>query len=142
MSLIDPRVPPDMAKAISDYGVEATEILQAFINTVEAEKPPPVIYHYTNDAGLAGIIETGRLWFSDIFGLNDPSELRHGLSIGIELLKSRITGARPEIATFASMFERFDLDAGIEEAGHFFICCLSADGDDLGQWRAYADDGQ
>jgi hypothetical protein len=142
MSLIDPRVPPDMAKAISDYGVEATEILQAFINTVEAEKPPPVIYHYTNDAGLAGIIETGRLWFSDIFGLNDPSELRHGLSIGIELLKSRITGARPEIATFASMFERFDLDAGIEEAGHFFICCFSADGDDLGQWRAYADDGQ
>ena len=96
-----------MAKAISDYGVEAGgggEILQAFINTVEAEKPPPVIYHYTNDAGLAGIIETGRLWFSDIFGLNDPSELRHGLSIGIELLKSRITGARPEVATFASMF--------------------------------------
>jgi hypothetical protein len=53
MSLIDPRVPPDMAKAISDYGVEATEILQAFINTVEAEKPPPVIYHYTNDAPVS-----------------------------------------------------------------------------------------
>jgi hypothetical protein len=38
--------------------------------------------------------------------------------------------------------ERFDVDAGIEAAGHFFICCFSGDGDDLGQWRAYADDGR
>jgi hypothetical protein len=82
------------------------------------------------------------LWFSDIFGLNDPSELRHGLKVAIDVLKSRITDARPEIATFASQLERFDIDAGIEAAGHFFICCFSGDGDDLGQWRAYADDGR
>ena len=142
MARTDPRIPRGMAKAIVRYDAEATKILQAFINTVEAKKPSPILYHYTNDAGLAGIIESGKLWFSDIFALNDPSELRHGLGIAIGLLKSRATDARPEIATFASMFERFDLDAGIEAAGHFFICCFSADGDDLGQWRAYADNGQ
>jgi hypothetical protein len=136
MPRTDPRIPRDMARAILRYEAEATKILQAFVNTVETKKPPPILYHYTNDAGLAGIIESGRLWFSDIFALNDPSELRHGLGIAIDLLKSRATDARPEIATFASMFERFDLDAGIEAAGHFFICCFSADGDDLGQWRA------
>ena len=79
---------------------------------------------------------------SDIFALNDPSELRHGLGIAIDLLKSTATDARPEVATFASMFERFDLDAAIEATGHFFICCFSGDGDDLGQWRAYADNGR
>lgn len=131
-----------MAKAIGRYDAEATKILQTFINKVEARKPPAVLYHYTDEAGLAGIIESGKLWFSDIFALNDPSELRHGLRIAIDLLKSRATRERPEIATFASMFERFDLDAGIEAAGHFFICCFSADGDDLGQWRAYANNGQ
>jgi hypothetical protein len=131
-----------MARAILRCDAEATKILHAFIKTVESKKPPPMLYHYTNDAGLAGIIESGRLWFSDIFSLNDPSELRHGLSIAINLLKSRASTARPEVATFASMFERFDLDAGIEAAGHFFICCFSGDGDDLGQWRAYADNGQ
>jgi hypothetical protein len=131
-----------MAKAIVEYDAEATKILQAFLNTVEAKKPPPLLYHYTNNAGLAGIVESGRLWFADIFAQNDPSELRHGLGIAINLLKSRATDARPEIATFASQFERFDLDAGIEAAGHFFICCFSSDGDDLGQWRAYADNGQ
>jgi hypothetical protein len=137
-----PRIPRDMVKAILGYDAEATKILQAFVNTIEAKKPPPVVYHYTNDAGFAGIIESGQLWFSDIFALNDPSELRHGLGIAIDRLKSMSTDARPEIATFASMFERFDFDAGIEAAGHFFICCFSADGDDLGQWRAYADNGQ
>ena len=142
MPRTDPRVPSKMAQAILKYDAEATKILQAFLNTVEARKPPPILYHYTNDAGLAGIIEGGKLWFSDIFAQNDPSELRHGLGIAIDLLKSKATDARPEIATFASMFERFDLDAGIEAAGHFFICCFSADGDDLGQWRAYADNGQ
>jgi Protein of unknown function (DUF2971) len=136
------RIPRDMAKAIAWYDAEATKILQAFVNRIEAKKAPPVLYHYTNNAGLAGIIESGRLWFSDIFALNDPSELRHGLGIAIDLLKSRATDARPEITTFASMLERFDLDAGIEAAGHFFICSFSADGDDLGQWRAYADNGQ
>jgi len=142
MPRTDPRIPRDMAKAILGYDADATKILHARINTAEAKKPPPILYHYTNDAGLAGIIESGRLWFSDIFALNDPSELRHGLGIAIDLLKSKTTDARPEIATFASGFERFDLDAGIEAAGHFFICCFSADGDDLGQWRAYADNGQ
>jgi Protein of unknown function (DUF2971) len=138
----DRRISRDMAETILRYDAEATKVLQLFINTVEAQKPPAVLYHYTDDAGLAGIIKSGRLWFSDIFALNDPSELRHGLSIAINLLKTRATARRPEIATFASMFERFELDAGIEEAGHFFICCFSADGDDLGQWRAYADNGQ
>jgi hypothetical protein len=99
-----------MTTAIVCYDAEATKILQSFINIVEAKKPPPVLYHYTNDAGLAGIIESGQLWFSDIFALNDPSELRHGLGIAIGLLKSRATDSRPEIATFASMFERFDLN--------------------------------
>jgi hypothetical protein len=101
-----------------------------------------LIYHYTSDTGLQGIIESGKLWFSDIFGLNDPTELRHGLKVAIDVLKSKIDDARPEIATFASQLERFDVDAGVEAAGHFFICCFSGDADDLGQWRAYAHDGR
>jgi hypothetical protein len=137
-----PRLPKEMMAALKTNERAATEILQHFVTAVEAKPPPAIIYHYTNDAGLQGIIESGKLWFSDVFGLNDPSELRHGLKIAIDVLKLRITDARPEIATFASQLERFDVDAGIEAAGHFFICCFSGDGDDLGQWRAYADDGR
>jgi Protein of unknown function (DUF2971) len=136
------RIPAAMTAALKTYEHAATEILQEFVRAIEASSPPPMIYHYTDDTGLQGIIESGKLWFSDIFGLNDPSELRHGLKVAIDTLKSRINNARPEIATFASQLERFDVDAGIEAAGHFFICCFSGDGDDLGQWRAYAHDGR
>ena len=67
------------------------------------EKPPAFFYHYTNDVGVAGIIESGQLRFSNIFVQNDPSELRHGLTIAIDILKLRATAARLEVATFASM---------------------------------------
>jgi hypothetical protein len=136
------RIPRAMTAALKTYEREATEILQGFVTAIEATPPPPMIYHYTNYTGLQGIIQSGKLWFSDIVGLNDPSELRHGLKVAIDVLKSRMDASRPEIATFASQLERFDVDAGIEAAGHFFICCFSGDGDDLGQWRAYADDGR
>jgi hypothetical protein len=137
-----PRIPHAMRVALKQYEHEARDVLQSFVTAIEAAPPPSMIYQYTNNMGLKGIIESGKLWFSDIFGLNDPSELRHGLAIGIRALKSRIADDRPEIATFASLLERFDIDAGIEAAGHFFICCFSGDGDDLGQWRAYADNGR
>ena len=47
---------------------------------IEAAKPPPMLYHYTNEMGFKGIMESGTLRFSDIFDMNDPSELRHGLT--------------------------------------------------------------
>jgi hypothetical protein len=136
------RIPTKMRVALKSYDRAATHVLQRFVSVIEAKPPPAMIYHYTNDAGLKGIIESGRLWFSDIFGQNDPSELRHGLGIALKMLKSRVADVRPEIATFAGMLERFDIDAGIEASGHFFVCCFSSDGDDLGQWRAYADNGR
>ena len=136
-----PLVLDEVSAAIACYDQEATSILQEFIKKVEAKKPPSLLYHYTNDVAVTGIIEGGKIWFSDIFRQNDPSELRHGLSIAIDALKSLITDDRPEIGTFTSLFERLDLDGGIEASAHYFISCFSGNGDDLGQWRAYAENG-
>src|SRR6266851_9677740 len=118
-----PRIPRTMTDALRKYERQATEILTEFVQKIEAAKPPPMLYHYTNEAGLKGIIESGTLRCSDIFDMNDPSELRHGLAVAIGIVKSRAAATRPEIDTFASCLERFDVDAGIEVAGHFFICC-------------------
>lgn len=138
----DPTIPKRMSDALKHYDLESTKILEEFLEGVEAKKPPPLLYHYTNDTALKAIIQSGKIWFSDIFRQNDPSELRHGLANAIDILKSRITKTRPELNVFASAFERLDLDAGIEAVAHYFICCFSGDGDDLGQWRAYANNGQ
>lgn len=34
------------------------------------------------------------------------------------------------------------LQHGVERSAHFFVLSFSADGDDLDQWRAYADNGR
>ena len=80
-------IPSDMQEALERFRDEAEEILASFLHTISSQQPPAVIYHYTNDAGLKGILETGKIWLSDIFSLNDPSELSHGFSIFVETCK-------------------------------------------------------
>lgn len=49
---------------------------------VTAEQPPApsVLYHFTDLAGLVGIISKRQLWASVVTGLNDRAELVHGLN--------------------------------------------------------------
>jgi hypothetical protein len=83
-------VPRDMQEALEKFNDEAEEIVHSFLGTLESQPPPPLIYHYTNDVGLKGILETGQLWLTDIFSLNDPSELTHGFSVAINALTSKV----------------------------------------------------
>lgn len=98
------------------------------------------VYHYTDANGLLGIIENNRLWASDVFFLNDPSETRFfpdflfstmenkkgGLTIQeqeiIDLLKRKLNNSRPSFQT---------------------LCIsLSRSGDLLSQWRGYGNFGK
>lgn len=110
---------------------------------VTAHKDEPILYRYTDDQGLRGILEHGTLWLSDVFSMNDPSEIRYGLRFGTDRVNKLINMALPEHAFFANVFNDF-IDAGAPQSGHYSICCFGrADpNEDLGQWRAYADDGR
>lgn len=94
MSALD-LIPQDMQDALDEFKKEAEKIVSSFLNDIDSQSPPEVIYHYTNDGGLKGILETGKIWLSDAFSLNDPSELRHGYSILLEVLESK-SGTGPE----------------------------------------------
>jgi hypothetical protein len=74
-------IPQEMADALGKFSDESGRINDTIVNDLVSKREvPPVIYHYTNDLGLRGILETGVFWLTDIFNLNDPSELRHGFS--------------------------------------------------------------
>ena len=108
----------------------------------EGKASPEMLYHYTDCAGLRGILESGTIRLTDVFKLNDPTELKHGFSHAVNIIKQRAEFGPPEIKTFASRFERLLKEDKIANAAHFFVSCFSACGDDLGQWRAYADNGR
>jgi hypothetical protein len=135
------HVPGDMRQAIVEFSQKAQAIVDSFRQTLEQQPSPGMIYHYTNDVGLRGIIETGRLWFTDIFDLNDHSELMHGVDPALEAIEEESRKRPKEVEIFSRSLRRA-LQGGIERTANFFVCCFSKTEDDLGQWRAYADNGR
>ncbi len=132
--------PSDMRDAIVKFQAEAKQIVASFLTTLESYQAPPTVYHYTNDTGLRGILEGGHIWLTDIFSLNDPSELRHGLSRVVIILNEKAASGPAESKLFAKQFG--SLDEALHRSAHYFVCSFSEAGDDLGQWRAYADNGR
>lgn len=142
MDEADDIVPRDMREALEEFARQATGIVASFVTELEARPIPPRIYHYTNDAGLLGILRSGTLRLTDIFDLNDPSELRHGFKQATKILTERAATGPRETQYVAKEFERFLLAGGVEAAAHYFVCSFSKWADELGQWRAYADNGR
>jgi Protein of unknown function (DUF2971) len=135
-------VPRDMRDAVERFNDDAQEIVQSFLATLESQPPPKIVYHYTNDLGLKGILETGQLWLTDIFSVNDPSELTHGFSLAINAVATKVAHDSPAGQVFARNFAAFAQQRAIPKTAYFFVCSFSPCGDDLGQWRAYADNAR
>lgn len=97
-------------------------------------------YHYTDAAGLLGIIQNGRMWATDLRFLNDPSEGAFLPERVLELMRSKsggVTAAELQIIN------------GVEAALHkprsqsgTYCVSLSANGDLLSQWRGYGSFGK
>ena len=137
----DTNIPPDMLEAIEDCYERCNAIVQNYAYKLDAQPPPAIVYHYTDSAGLLGILESGTIRLTDMFGLNDPSELRHGISRAGEILTAEAGRGHPAATIFAQKFNTI-MNGSIEKVAHFFAGCFSRASDDLGQWRAYGDDGR
>ncbi len=135
-------LPSFLTDALEKFAGEAGKVVASFTAPLEAQQPPPIIYHYTDDVGLRGILETGQFRLTDIFYLNDPSELEHGFSHAIKILNEKASHGSPNSKVFAKQFSTFVSQRGLQESANYFVCSFSSSGDDLGQWRAYADNGR
>lgn len=138
--IVDAAIPSDMQRKLDDFYQQGNKIVDQFKSGLENQLPP-IIYHYTTDMGLAGILESGRIWLTDIFALNDPSELRHGFYLATALLDNKTKERPPENKKFAEHFKTV-LETKFEQTAYYFACSFSENWDDLGQWRAYANDGR
>jgi len=134
-------IPPDMQEAITTFYDQCREIMDNISSVQEAKKTPAKIYHYTDRAGLLGILKSRKIRLTDIFDLNDTSELRHGLKQACETFIEEARGTRPPTTLLALRFKAA-MDANVEMLARYFIACFSCDEDDLGQWRAYGENGE
>ena len=94
----------------------------------------PAVHHYTSLRGALGILETGKLWFTERSHLNDRQEISLGIGICEDVLLSqdRTSDARQFCAAVQDVFARF----------RFFSASFSFPMNDNNQWRDYADGGR
>jgi hypothetical protein len=91
------------------------------------------LYHYTNQAGLLGIIKNREIWATHTQYLNDSKEYRHAVDVVTDLIIKRLTAACDSRRILEDMSSGLD---GIEGM-NVCVCSFSEDGDSLSQWRAY-----
>lgn len=117
---------------------------------------PPILYHYTDLNGFMGIINDKCLWATDIYYLNDFSEMAYAFDFISERIKSFMetipredrhrlglrTHSDDEIRTEYEFFEDLGkVITGIKRSPEYytsFVCSFSKNGDRLSQWRGYS----
>jgi len=100
---------------------------------------PPMLYHYTDAAGLLGMLNSGSIWLTDHRFLNDKSELEHTHGTLRELLASKEDQSPSTQAK--KLYDAIRLYARTESSQDIHIFSLTEDPDDLSQWRGYAREG-
>lgn len=100
-----------------------------------AGQVPTAIAHYTNLAGLMGMLETGELWASNVSFLNDRKELTHGLDATGQAIQM-LVGDSPSGAWLAALKKAV---AGLDDdtLPNTYAVCFCTSPDVLSQWRGY-----
>jgi hypothetical protein len=101
------------------------------------QEPAGVLYHYTGQRGLLGILKDREVWASSIRHLNDTSEFE----LAVELAQRRIDdGNFEESARKRLRAELTVFRGGFPENG-VYVFSLTENRDQLSQWRGYAPSG-
>lgn len=106
---------------------------------------PKTLYHYTDAAGLLGIVMSGTVWATHSAYLNDASEFQYGVALMEKVAEEATAKAKPNTwealcleAISLNAIEQRDRDsAQATEGEQFFVTCFSAERDRLSQWRGY-----
>jgi hypothetical protein len=93
----------------------------------ESEGFPARLCHYTDFAGLKGILESGQLWATYGKTLNDSSELVYGREVLTEYLRHKACSeAHPLI------------EAALNDTRRNFVTCFCESSRVLSMWRGYS----
>jgi hypothetical protein len=101
---------------------------------------PQSLYHYTSAKGMQAIVSSGVLRAYNLGKMNDFAECRYAASV-MRAHIDRCYAVEPNSVAmdlFGAMRQRLtDIDIST-----IFALSLTADGDEMGMWRLYADHGR
>ena len=96
-----------------------------------------LLYHYTTQSGLVGIVQSESLWLTDVRYLNDASEYVYALHLaGLATDEALTLHDRP------MWLLREAISSSLRSvADQVMVASLSEEGDLLSQWRGYCRSG-
>lgn len=103
------------------------------------QRPPRILYHYTSQVGLIGILRKREIWASKIHYLNDSKEFSLALDLARHALKTRASreSSQREINRLEVLLDEIDSIRAV----NICVCSFSEVGDSLSQWRGYTGGG-
>ncbi len=128
---------------------EENEKYRQFVNNVARAlgvydyAPEQLVWHYTNDAGLLGILQSATLFATQVAFLNDNRETRYATELFHTMLRETIA-EREDDPTAVSFFEKVlkfteeDPTSPLQGISKFFITSFSGHEDDVAQWDRYS----
>jgi Protein of unknown function (DUF2971) len=97
--------------------------------------PEKNLHHYTNAKGLLGILDSGKIWASSAYHLNDSGEFRYALGLITDRLSERLSGEHGlNNERYGALLDQFKL---LPDSVQPYVASFSEEGDLLSQWLAY-----
>lgn len=99
-----------------------------------------IIYHYTDVAGLKGIIENNCLWATNLSYVNDSRELALGINTYRDVCKKLLEKEKKN-KLFKKIVSSFLDCLNQKYISNRYACAFTSNGDQLSQWRGYGLNG-
>lgn len=98
---------------------------------------PPILFHYTGNSGLRGIVQSTSVWATDARFLNDSQEVQMALDTARKVVQ---VAAKKSSAPFADLLcKEFLLQLHLAPQS-LYVFSLTSKGDSLTHWRGYCKD--
>jgi len=100
------------------------------------------VWHYTDGNGFLGILQSGRLYATQVSALNDSKETEYATDLFREEVKKAIAeqaGKDDVVSFFQNILEQIkeEPDKPTQGISKFYVACFSTRPDDLNQWSKY-----
>ena len=111
------------------------------IDEIFSQTPHSTLYHYTGIGSLLGMVDSGVLWASHIYYLNDSAEIVFACRLLQNIVKERISNSSHQESEFLGQLHSW-LITFTKTAYHLFVFSLTEEGNLLSQWRSYTPHGK
>ncbi len=137
-----------MYNSIMHVTPEENEVYRKFVSDLAIElgvfdlKEIETVWHYTDGSGFLGILQSGRLYATQVSALNDSKETEYATDLFRDEVKKAIveqTANDEAVSFFQNILELIKEEPGNPTQGisKFYVACFSTRADDLNQWSKY-----